>query len=484
MNRTKLPSRPLLRRSLRPSVTTDPPTGLANFDSSTTSLRALAHCLHGEDFPALGIAPRSLSSIVPVGNRLPKSARQRLYRFGSAQEAINPEGLGTIRIEAFRQWVVEQYPDREYPAVMIGSSNGAGIYLAALLGIPWLPQNFLLPVRRNVHPDAPNADIEWASRAAGPLLAANDDIHLHQMNDPNQDRIPISVMAYFRIKSIALGRAYEQFLDRMLAPDGTIVVLDCQMQWPKTAVGDRHTFQFGGVGGIEPGEYQAGSDRIERFLAADGSPRRRWHPPQPTDERPEAEWGFESTLLEDINRYAADRDHSVSRMQFDHPNDLSPVVSELYRKRYHAMGIPPTRLVVTTFAQMDPWWTLRTGSVPFWLSFVTEPDADALEAYLTEEGDRYNEVFLSLFSHGVESIGLASIDRWRTILERANGRGNFLGVDPDEFPVDFGTYVRYNQQFPRKISDRYPLASPMPFDRFLDQMTSHTHSQVRWIEPP
>lgn len=462
----------------RPS--TDPPEPVANFDSATTLLRALAHCLDGEDFPALGIAPPSLAPIVPLGNYLPRAVRRRLYRFGSAQEAIDPDSLGDVRIEDFREWVIEQYPDREYPAVMIGSTNGAAVYLAALLGIPWLPQTCLVPVRRNLDPDDPQRDLEWASRAAAPLLDANPDIHIHQMNDPNQDRIPIQVMAYFRVKSLALGPAYERFLDRVLEPEGSIIVLDCQHEWPTTTVCDRHSFQFGGVGGIEPEEYHGGSDRIQQFLADRGVSQRRWNPPAPDADRPEAEWGFEPSILEDIEAFADEHGHGIPRLEYGHPNELSPAVSRLYRRRYEALGIRPTRLVATTFAQMDPWWTLRTGSVPLWLSFMTDPDADRLAAFLDSDGDQYDEVYLSLFSHGVDSLGLATVDRWRSILEGTSGRGSFLGVNPDAYPIDFGTYVRYNREFPRRIADRHPLAAPMPFDDFEREMRSIEGEAVRW----
>lgn len=38
------------------------PEALAGIDSGTTLLRALARCLHREDLPALGLAPRRAAS--------------------------------------------------------------------------------------------------------------------------------------------------------------------------------------------------------------------------------------------------------------------------------------------------------------------------------------------------------------------------------------------------------------------------------------
>ena len=59
--------------------------------------------------------------------------------------------------------MARQYPRRQYPAVVVGSANGAAVHLWAALGIPWLPQTFLVPIARSgVHPDDP------ARNSAGP----------------------------------------------------------------------------------------------------------------------------------------------------------------------------------------------------------------------------------------------------------------------------------------------------------------------------
>lgn len=456
------------------------PAYLANFDSSTTLLRALAGYLRGEDFPALGLAPERIASILPAGNYLPESARQRLYRRGTANEAIDPEGLGDVRLEAIREWVVDRYPKRGYPAVLVGSANGAAVHFAALLGIPWLPQTFLVPVRRDLDPDDPAADFEWGEEAARPLLEANPDLKLHQMHDPNQDRLPIERMAYFRVKSLRLGPAYEGFLRTVLEPGGRIVLLDCGLEWPTTRVGDRHVFQFGCIGGLSTGEYFEGSDRVASFLAQQGSDRRRWEAPEPDGERPESEWGFEPSLGEDVERFAERHGYRVRRLDYEHPRDPSPLVADLYRSRYADLGISATRLVVETFAQVEPWWTLRTGSVPFWLSFNSEADTEAVEAYL-DSVDPYEEIYASLFSHGVESVGLASVDRWRSVLDRATKRGAFLGVDPEEYPLDYGTYVRYNAEFPDTVRARHPL-STLTFDRFEDYLDDRSDERVDWVK--
>src|SRR2546430_11932135 len=76
-----------------------------------------------------------------------------------------------------------------------------------------------------------------------------------------------------------------------------------------------------------------------------------------------------------------------------------------------------------------------------------------------------------LFSHGVESIGLAPIERWRSLLRRAR-LGRFLGVDEQAYPQDFGTVARYQPALRRLPGPRYAAAPPLTLadlDAFLGQ---------------
>jgi hypothetical protein len=265
--------------------------------------------------------------------------------------------------------VVESYPKRSCPAVAIGSSSGALVHLCAALGIPWLPQTFLVPVRQTkIAPDDPRGSMEAGVALGRRLLEANLNLQLHHMHDPNQDQLMVRHMTYFRIKRLRLGPTFERFLADVLGPGGTILVSECSRTWPATQVGERHVFQFGAVGGMEPLEYFKGGPRVAAFLKRYGSTRRHWDPPVPDGEWPEAEWGFEASLLTDIERVTRERGYRIRRLIFHDPEHLSPLVAELYRSHLRASGLPAERLLVESFALMAPRWALRSGSVPFWLT--------------------------------------------------------------------------------------------------------------------
>lgn len=142
------------------------------------------------------------------------------------------------------------YPDRRYDAAFIGSSNGALMHMAAALGVPWLPQTFLCPVRVPFSdPDDAMRGFEEGSATTAALLEADPRIAVHHMQDPNQDRLMLGAMGYFRFKHSALPLAYREFLLRNLAPGGTLYVSHCTRAWPVTRITARSFYQFGATGG-------------------------------------------------------------------------------------------------------------------------------------------------------------------------------------------------------------------------------------------
>lgn len=135
---------------------------IADFDSTSSMLYALGRCLAGRDFAGAGVAP-SLPRLAGLVNRLSDPAREELYRLAGWWEAWPPDRIGEVDLETVGEWVVSQYPDRTYPGVFIGASHGGAMHLAAALGMPWLPQTFLVPVRRRLDPDDLLGDLQWGA---------------------------------------------------------------------------------------------------------------------------------------------------------------------------------------------------------------------------------------------------------------------------------------------------------------------------------
>lgn len=425
---------------------------VADFDSATGFLRALARALHGEPFRALG-QPWWAEVIAEGVNRLPQPLARQVFAGGGLVEAVPPRKLRRIEGEAFSRWTDRIYPPGPFPVVAVGSASGALVHLCAALGIPWLPQTFLVPVR-NVHgtPEDPYQDFAFGRQHGAALLNGNPDLGLHHMHDPNQDRLMVRWMSYFRVKRRTLGAVYEDFLRRRLEPGGTILVSDCTQSWPVTRLGPRHVFQLGAVGGASPQEY-----------------RERWQGPPADEEAAEAEWGFETALADDIDRFAAKHGFRVARLRFPEPDALSPLVADLYRWWYRRRGLrDDERLVTGSFILMDPELVLRTRSVPFWVVFNTKHDVKRLKGYLDRTA--FDRIGLMLFPNGVRALGQPPLDPWRALLDRARCEGVFLGVDEQRFPTDFAALSRYHHALKAWAEPR-PPPPRLTFDelcRFLE----------------
>ncbi|MFD7069637.1 hypothetical protein ACFV97_20685 [Streptomyces sp. NPDC059913] len=437
---------------------------VAAFDSSTGMLRALSRFLGGRENPGLGQAPGALeiplSGFLGALDRLPVRVREKAYALSGWTGAVPLSSAGAIRSDELAAWVTGHYPRRRYPVIFIGSSNGALTHLAAALDAAWLPQTLLLPMRRRgVAVDDPRGDLAAVAGAGRELLAANPDLVLHHMHDPNQDRLMIAGMTYFRVKWHRLPGAYRRFVRERLEPGGLLVAVDCTLSWPTTTVDDRYVFQFGAPGDATPEEYRHGGPRVAEFLARYGSPVRSWNPPAADGESPEAEWGFRPTLLDDLAALAEQCGTPLSALRFDTPQRLSPAVADLYRHWYRRLGLPAERLLAESFLLLDPRQALLTGSVPYWTVFPTESSRAGLDAYL-DATEPYDEIRALLFNHGTESIGLASARAWQRTVDRARKIGTLTGVNASAFPRDFAALVRAHRELTR-IRLRRPLPLPL-----------------------
>jgi hypothetical protein len=455
------------------------PDYIADFDSASGMLRANAAFVRGEDFPALG-QKRILELPTMLANLLPWSLRRKVYIFGGWAESLPPEKIGEVSADHIARWAVSEYPDRSYPAIAIGSSNGAAAHLYSAMGIPWLPQTFLVPVRQPVHPDDPDEAMRIGIEPGRTLLDNNPDIQLHHMHDANQDRLMVRAMTYYRIKRRRLGDDYRRFIEQNLPPGGTLFVMDCRLDWGVTTVDDRHYFQHGALGGATEDEFHHGSERVERYLAEYDSPVRKWDGPETDTRMPEAEWGFEPALLTDLQELAERRRYKIRRIVIPGPEEFSPFVADLHRWWYEQRRIPTSRLVVSSFVLMEPWWTLRTGSVPYWMVFNMNQSKEALERYLDRSGP-WDDIHLMLFSNGVAgAVGLPSGEDWAKVLERARRNGEPAGVDLEAFPGDFAAFARYHRAI-KRIPARYPMPAPLTIEQ-LDQFIAERGEryEVHW----
>jgi hypothetical protein len=166
-------------------------------------------------------------------------------------------------------------------------------------------------------------------------------------------------------------------------------------------------------------------------------------------EAPEAEWGFDEQIMDGLMDFAAQRDLRVQRITFQEPEDMSPVVSELYRSVRQGAEAAGNQLLVDSFVVMDPLLTRRMGAVPYWALFNTHSSLERLESYLS--GVRpYDEIYVLLFPNGVPYVGQARPQEWEDLIRRAAGKGAVLATDKEEYPYDIGSLLSYHSELRRR----------------------------------
>jgi len=434
---------------------------VASFDSASVLHAANVAALQRKDFPNLGSS--NLAGIgVRVAGRLPWPILRGIYtRIGGA-EGIDPDDLARVDLGAVAASFADAYPQKRYPAVFVGASNGALTHLAAALQVPWLPQTVLIPVHRLGDPQRPDQALDFGRRVGPALLEANPDIALHQMHDSAQDELMTSRMTYFRTKWRALPAAYTRFLESALEPGAPVLLIDDQSVWPVVRVGERHVFQSGGRGGLTPQEYL-----------------KLPHTPTPDDESPEAEWGTEPLFAAAVREWAASHGHPVVTIRVDGPQEAAHPIAEVLRQWTRDRGGAADRLIVPSFVLGDPWRTIELGRVPFWTFFAVQSAVESLRFHLAHSAP-YRAADIMMFQHGADSPGRAKADDFESVLRDAGVEAHLLALARRKIPHDIGSLGRYGAALSREKPAGLPF-TPLAVADALGSLASITGERGRTI---
>jgi hypothetical protein len=381
---------------------------IPEFDSSSSMLFSLGKYLFQDPGP-VGLLPKLPIKLADAINKLPKNLLMSLFTAGGAKESIGFNKLKKLDDKIISNWIVSAYPEKKYPAVMIGSPNGALIHVCAMLDIPWIPQTILLALTRKMHPDELLKDMEWGWSAVSIMRKTLPYFRFHQMHDPIQDR-----------RMVTSGY-----------------------------------------------EYLNGSNRITRFLKKQGSKLRHWEVPKEYEDVPEAEWGFADELSKSVQAYAERRGHRLLFIRYRHPEDVSTFCADLTGWWYEKNGIRPRRLLIECFALLSPWWTARTGSIPFWIAFNTQRSMESFKRYIEKQNRNYAQIFAMIMPNAVEGIGLVPVAQWLKVMKKYAVKSGLIGTDEKVYPYDIGTFIKYYKDLQIKIKERHYMPRTLGVNDFF-----------------
>ena len=132
--------------------------------------------------------------------------------------------------------------------------------------------------------------------------------------------------------------------------------------------------------------------------------------------------------------------------------------------------MPTGRLLVSSFLLMDPLLAMRTGHVPYWALFGSRPSLDRLAGYLAGT-QPYDDIRLTVFPHGMDSIGLPGIGEWQQVLGHARQHGELVAVEPRHYPRHFRALTGFHRELSRL--PRTPALPPLAWDTACDYLARH-----------
>ncbi|GAB3808321.1 hypothetical protein GCM10027605_40590 [Micromonospora zhanjiangensis] len=189
---------------------------------------AASRALRGEDCADLGRRP--LLARFPGA---PEVVRRVALRRATARAAVPGAQVGVLDADRVARWVVDQYPARCYPGVVLGSPHGAAVHLAAALGVPWLPAGFEVTVDwPGGAADDPLAAMAYGSRVVAPLLAADPGVRVRQVHDPAARGALCGSTVALTVRWRRLPDAYRRFLGTRIVPGAPVLLLRDARTWP------------------------------------------------------------------------------------------------------------------------------------------------------------------------------------------------------------------------------------------------------------
>ncbi|MFC7549924.1 hypothetical protein [Plantactinospora sp. GCM10030261] len=379
--------------------------------TARTLLAAASRALRGADCADLDHHP-----VLTRFWGAPEAVRRPAVVRAGARAALPAGYAGEVDAELVARWVVDHYPPRRYPGLVVGSAHGAAVHLAVALGVPWLPAGFEMSVGwpEGAVEDAAGA-LAHGAGVAGRLVAANPDIAVRQVHDPARRGVLAGTVVDLIVRWRRLPRAYRDFLRTRVVPGAPVLLLRDARTWPVLDPGRGHSFQVGGPGsGLDPGDFDPASDALDAVLRGAGGDRRRWDPPGRDSPVGYAEQGVEPEFEADAREVCGTSGSPLHRVLFPRPEALSAAVADIYRSWLRSAGKTGDRCVVECGRLIDPWQVVRAGLVPYWCESSTVRAVTGAEWWLAGSAP-FSSVDVLPEPPGLASPVVAGLPQWLAV---------------------------------------------------------------------
>ena len=426
-------------------------------DSSTVVVRSIGAVLKGEEFD-----PFMASGFERIGaticNNLPRNSRKSLMEYLSGLLGCPMSFAGNVRSRELESWAVNQYPKREYDAVIVGAPSGGAAHLGSLLGAPFLTQHFLLAFKGRFPIDDSTRYLAGCEKASRTIVENNPDVHVIIHYDPIHDRFLVKGTGFIRIKLLNFPGTYRDFIASRLKKNGAIILLGCRYPWKQYRIAERISYQLGGLGGVTPDEFYAGSERIAEFISRERSVSEKSSGGQthsgwlldgyPLEETPESEWGLIESFAEDVKSFASERGFGLIEINLNHPDELSTLMFKAFGKLISSEHPNARPLIfMDSFTNSSPSFNRKVSARPLWLPFICDDSYDYAVKILDREPAE-TEILLALHPTFCDPFDLTPLEKWMKYLARFR-KVTLVGVDPGKYPADLTSYFTFSDDLKR-----------------------------------
>lgn len=417
-------------------------------------MRSVAAALRGEffqplDMPAcVGRLATLLSTLGSRFNTWVVDRSQSMAGIASAvADHITTADLAVHALSYY--WGVEG----PFDAVLVGAPNGGVAHLATALHAPFLSQHFLTSFSDHKHADDIQTYAAHGTDLARRILARNPDVAIVNHYDPLHDRFLVRWVNHIRYKLLNLPPAYRAAIHRWLKPGGTIVFIDCRYPWQQYRIGERHTFQVGGLGGVSDEEFMRGRPEIEAMQRQERSPFvGGWRLDLPLEVQPESEWGTLPELRQACESFARENGYQFLPLVAAHPDEYSVLAYRVHRAALQKEGCQPQAVFVDCFTLVNPVATRLSSLLPLWLPFNCTDSLAFLKRTLSAFPAGRPVLFAPLpnFAPAFDTVSMAA---W---LEALSGFDvHLLGINPRHYPQDLAGLFRFTPAL-KNWCERHP----------------------------
>ncbi len=373
----------------------------------------------------------------------PGVARFVISRFQTIS-GLPPSVLENFSIDALVQERLNDYAQLSgnFPAITMGAAlGGATTYLSLAVGGPFLPQAFVVTVKRGSTTGDANEYLHRSLEAALRIATDNPNLLTIQHFDPVHDGWLTRFVNHVRFKLLDLPTGYREFIKTHLQPGGSVLFLEGGASWLRFRLGPRSVFQVGGWGGISAEEFIEGSERLEKYSRQTGLKHSGWKLEGfPLERGPESEWGSEPGFSAAVESFCRQEGYRFVRVRLPQPNDFSRLANSAARALLEKQGETPGGVLVEMFSQFDATAARRAGLLPLWLVFNTEDSLDFLEQ-MKSRFPAGEPVFFSPLSTFSITPDLVPFHAWETAL--AQTKWINIGARASHYPADSRTLVKW-----------------------------------------